>query len=328
MFRALIFACLVASCAGVTAQSPAKLDNLRADGYTALFNLDYTTARRNFQKMIDLAPDDPAGPESYAVSLWFEQLNRTWELKSTLYNDEPETNTKTKVDPRDVQEFRKWTRRTKQLAEARLRRDPRDVDALYFLGAAEGLEAAFTAGVEEKYMPALRTGSSAVDHHRKVLELSPKFYDAALTIGLQDYVIGSLSLPLRMIASTVGVHGSKKRGLSELEQVARDGQWARDMARVFLIDLYKREKRWDDAIATARDLSARYPRNYLFKLQLAEALVLKIMAERKSKVTKTDSSAEQREVFSIYDSLLHDKTLAAQTTLVQARRNAAARVLK
>ena len=38
-----------------------QLDTLRAEGYEALYNLDYETARARFQKMIELAPDDPAG---------------------------------------------------------------------------------------------------------------------------------------------------------------------------------------------------------------------------------------------------------------------------
>ena len=35
----------------------ARLDTLRAEGYEALYNLDYETARSRFKKMIDLAPD-------------------------------------------------------------------------------------------------------------------------------------------------------------------------------------------------------------------------------------------------------------------------------
>ena len=272
---------LLVSATAVVAQTPPNLDKLRADGYDALFNLDYDGARRTFQKMMALAPDDPAGPESFATSLWLEQLNKTWEAKATLYTDETNTKDKPKVDPAKVAEFKKWTRRAKQLSEARLRKNPRDVEALYFLGAAEGLEAAYAAAVERKYMAALRTGSDAVDHHRKVLELSPQFIDAKLTIGLQDYVIGSLPLPVKMLAGTFGVHGSKKRGLNELEQVAREGHWGRDVARVLLVDLYKREQRWDDAIATARDLSTRYPRNKIFKQQLADVSARKLKAERK-----------------------------------------------
>jgi len=308
-------------------QQTQSLDTLRAEGYEALYNLDYDGARRRFQKMIELAPDHPAGPQCFAASIWIQQLNESWELKSTLYSDKAYIDAKTKVDQRKVDEFRKWTRRTKQLAEARLRRNPNDVEALYFLGAAEGLEAAFSAAVERKFMSALRTGASAVDHHRKVLELSPQFYDAELTIGLQDYVIGALPLPLRMLAGTIGVRGSKKRGLKELEQVAEQGHWGRDVARVLLVDLYKREKRWDDAIATVRELSQRFPRNYLFKLQLADALALKIVAARKSKTSPVPPN-EEREVAGIFDSLLHDKNFAAQTSLIQFRKNETLRLLK
>ena len=311
--------------------SSAQLDALRAEGYEALYNLDYEAARRRFQEMIALAPDHPSGAQSMAASLWLQQLNESWELKATLYSDKAyaNNNTKPKVDQKQVDEFRKWTRRAKQLSEARLKRNARDVEALYFLGAAEGLEAAYAAGVERKYMPALRTGSSAVNRHRKVLELSPEFYDAELTIGLQNYVIGSLSLPLKMLAKTVGVSGSKKRGLKELERVAQEGHWARDVARVLLVDLYKREKRWDDAIATARELSGKYPRNYLFKLQLADALALKIAAARKAKNPKPAiDPAEEREVFAIFDSLLRDKALASQTKLFNFRRDETVRLLK
>ena len=328
MFWTRIFFILVCVTT-VVGQSPPNLDTLRTEGYEALYNLDYEGARRRFQKMIDLAPDHPAGPQCFAASLWIQQLNESWELKSTLYSDKVYTNSKSKVDQRKVEEFRKWTRRTKQLAEARLRRNPRDVEALYFLGAAEGLEAAFSAAVERKFMSALRTGADAVDHHRKVLELSPQFHDAELTIGLQDYVIGSLPLPLKMLAGTIGVRGSKKRGLKELERVAAEGQWGRDVARVLLVDLYKREKRWDDAIAMARELSERYPRNYLFKLQMADAMTLKISAAKKSKNPKSPvSPADERELFAIFDSLLRDKTFAAQTQLIQFRRNETLRLLK
>lgn len=295
----------------------AQLDTLRAEGYEALYNLDYEGARRRFQKMVELAPDHPAGPQCYASSLWLEQLNQAWELKATLYSTDAYTNEKPRIDRRQVEEFRKWIRRAKTLSEARVRKNPRDVEALYFLGAAEGLEAAFAAGVERRFMAALRAASSAVDHHREVLKLAPDFHDAELTIGLQNYVIGSLSLPMKMVAATMGVRGSKKRGLETLERVAREGQWARDVARVLLIDLYKREKRWNDAIKMTRELSERYPRNYLFKLQMADALASQIVTLRKA---KTPTTTEEKELRNIFNSLSRDKSLDKSTlTLVQHR---------
>lgn len=248
-----------------------RLDTLRAEGYEALYNLDYETARARFKKMIELAPDHPAGAQCYASSLWVQHLNEAWKLKATLYSDKS-TDTKARVDSKQSEEFRSWTRQAKQLSQARLKKDPKDVEALYFLGAAEGLEAAFAAGVERKFMPAFRSGQDSVDHHRAVLKLAPDFRDAELTIGLMNYVVGSLPLPAKMIAATMGVRGSKKRGLENLERVAKEGKWARDLSRMMLIDLYKRERRFQDAAEMARQLSEKYPRNNLFKLQMADAL--------------------------------------------------------
>lgn len=249
----------------------ARLDTLRAEGHEALYNLDYEGARRRFQKMIELAPDHPAGPQCYASSLWVQHLNEAWELKSTLYSDKA-SDSKTRVDRKRADEFRRWIRQAKQLSEARLRKDPKDVEALYFLGAAQGLEAAFAAGVERKFMPAFRSGTDSVERHRAVLKLAPEFRDAELTIGLLNYVVGSLPLPAKMLAATMGVRGSKKRGLEAIERVAAEGKWARDVARMMLIDLYKREKRFKDAAKMAQELADKYPRNHLFKLQMADAL--------------------------------------------------------
>ena len=304
-----------------------QLDALRAEGYDALYNLDYEGARKRFQKMIDLAPNHPAGAQCFASSLWLQQLNEAWELKATLYSTEAYEKGKPQLNRAQTDEFRKWIRTSKQLSQARLKKDPRDVEALYFLGAAEGLEAAFAGGVERKFRAALRSGTDAADHHKEVLKLSPEFRDAELTIGLLNYVIGSLTLPVKMLAATMGVRGSKKRGLEALERVAAEGQWARDAARVLLIDLYKREKRWNDSFEMARQLSEKYPRNYLFKLQMADARVSEILALRKKKALVTASQEQQ--VSGIFSSLLRDKNLDRKAVdLVNFRLNITRQQLK
>ena len=299
----------------------ARLDTLRAEGYEALYNLDYATARARFEKMVELAPDHPAGPQCMASSFWVQQLNQSWELKSTLYSTSAITEGKSQVDRKQTDEFRKWIRRAKLLAQTRLRKNPRDVEALYFLGAAEGLEASWAGGVEHKFMAAFRAGTDSVDHHREVLKLAPDFHDAELTIGLMNYIVGSLPLPTKMLVATMGVRGSKKRGLETLQRVAAEGKWARDVARVLLVDLYKREKRWEDAAQTARELAVKYPRNYLFKLQVADALTSQIVTLRKS---KKPAGAEEKELQDIFASLLRDKSFDTSTReLVNVRWNIA-----
>ncbi len=321
MVLLLLVSATISAQTGPPADTRARLDKLRADGYEALYNLDYEGARKRFREMLKIAPDNPAGAQCFAASLWVEQLNQSWELKATLYSTKAYTDGKHKADPAQTAEFRKWIRQTKSLSAAKLKKDPRDIEALYFLGAAEGLDAAYAAAVEKKYRAALRNGSDAVDRHKEVLKIAPEFRDAELTIGLQNYIVGALPLPLKMIAGTMGVRGSKKRGLETLERVSVQGNWARDLARVLLVDLYKREKRWKDAVATARVLSEKYPRNYLFKLQMADALASQIVTLRKAKdATSTTGAAEQKELLGIFDSLTRDKTLERSTAeLVQFR---------
>ena len=285
------------------------LDGLRVQGYEALYSLDYETANRTFKEMVRLFPDHPAGPQCLAATLWVQELNRSRQRQASLYSNESFYSGDEKSDPQLVKQFHIWTRTATQLAEARLKRNPRDLEALYFLGVTEGLRAVFAAAVERKYTSALTHGSRAVDRHREVLKLDPNFHDAELSIGMYEFIVGSLPLPVKIMASIGGVRGSKKRGLETLERVAREGHWARGIARLLLIDLYKREKRWTEALAAAREMAAKYPRNYLFKLQAADALVARAATLRRTKgATIEAASADQEEAFRIFDSLLEDRT--------------------
>lgn len=286
-----------------------KFETLRASGFDALSNLDYDAARKNFKQIAELFPNYPAGPQFLADALWIETLYQTRRLQSSLYDSESfySANEDT-ADPKTVDQFRTWTREAKQLAQARLKQYPRDAEAMYFLGAVEGLKASFEEAVERRHFAALKDGSDAVDRHRETIKLDPAYHDAELTIGLYDYVVGALPLPVKIVAGVVGVHGSKKRGLATLERVAKEGSWVRDDARTLLIVLYTREKRFADAANIARELSVKYPRNYLYRLEAADALVSQAAVEREANHATTISTAEN-EAFTVFESLLHDKVV-------------------
>jgi hypothetical protein len=286
----------------------ARLDELREAGFIALYNLDYETARKNFKEIARLFPSHPAGPQFLAATLWAEQLNESRRLQASLYNSESFFKAaEDKPNPKTVEQFRALTRQATQLARARLKLNKQDIEALYFLGATEGLKAAFATAVERRFMAALGDGSSSVDRHRDVIKLDPNFHDAELTIGLYDYIVGGLPLPVKILASIAGARGSKKRGLQTLERVAKEGRWAKDDAKALLIVLFKREKRYADALALSRELAERYPRNYLFKLEAADALVTQAAIEREANHAAAASGAE-REAFAIFESLLKDRT--------------------
>ncbi|HMF57741.1 MAG TPA: hypothetical protein VK619_15465, partial [Pyrinomonadaceae bacterium] len=117
----------------------AKFEELRTRGFEALYNLDYEEARKAFQELERLYPTHPAGAQFLAAALWSQILNKSRRLQSSLYNsDSFYSNNEDQVDPNDLNQFRELTRRAATLAKTRLRANPRDVEALYFLGATEG----------------------------------------------------------------------------------------------------------------------------------------------------------------------------------------------
>ncbi|HET9525484.1 MAG TPA: hypothetical protein VFO99_04920, partial [Pyrinomonadaceae bacterium] len=207
-----------------------------------------------------------------------------------------------------VAEFRNLTREARRLAEAKLKQEPKNVEALDFLANTEGLKASFEEAVERRHFSALRNGNDAVSHHRQVLKLDPTYIDAQITIGLYEYVVGSLPLPVKILAGATGYRGSKKRGLAMLEQVAKEGRWAQDDAKSVLILLYTREKRYADVLKLTRELSAKYPRNYLLRLETADALVALAGVKRKEKDLAGAVQLE-KEAFAAFDEVLRDRNV-------------------
>ena len=292
--------------AGINEADRERFDVLRAEGFDALYNLDYERARRTFKELARTFPDHPAGPHFLATTVWLKTLNDSRRLQASLYNTEAfYAKAKEKTDPKVVAEFRELTRQAKALAEARRKENPNDLETIYYLGVIEGVKAAFAGAVERSFYSAWRDGEEAAKRHREVLKLDPAFRDAEITIGMYDYVAATLPLLFKIGGSIVGVRGSKKRGLTTLERVAREGKWARDDARVLLIALYKRERRFNDALKVARELAEKYPRNYHFQLEVADALVAQAAVERTS--NPEEAAQLEREAFVIFDTLLRQK---------------------
>lgn len=284
-----------------------RLEELRAKGSEALFNLDYEAARQTFKEIARLFPSEPTGSQMLASTLWLENLNKSRLRQGAIYSSQSfDANTEGKPDPHVVQEFRDLTRQATQLARAQWQSNPRDPQTLYALGAIDSLRASFDATIERRFLAALREGSSGVDKDREVLKLDPNFHDAELSIGLYDYIIGTLPLAARLVANFAGAHGSKKRGLQTLERVAKEGYWERDYAKLLLIALYKHQKRFPESLALSRELQEKYPRNYLFRLETADTLAWQAFGERRANQSAA-AAALEKEALSTFDSLLRKR---------------------
>jgi hypothetical protein len=75
-----------------------EFDRLRIEGFSAVYNIDYKTARERFLQMTRLAPDHPAGYVYLANNIWLETLYQS--RRYTPANRSiPRTRTKTKSIP-------------------------------------------------------------------------------------------------------------------------------------------------------------------------------------------------------------------------------------
>ena len=289
-----------------------EIIELRRAGTEAVYNLDYATARAKFEEIRRLLPSHPVGDLNLATLLWLEYLNKNRRLQTGLYKkdssfyagaekarEESEGDT---VDPVFDRAFRDRMAQAKTKALALANRNRNDADAIYFLGAYYGVMAGYEASTARKFFAAMRNGSRSVDAHEKVVKLRPDYYDAYLSIGLYDYIVGSLPFAYKALAAVAGVRGNKQRGIERLVKLIESNSASSDDARVLLMAVYQNEGRFEDALAILKSLNSKYPASYLLKLETASTLV---------ELKRAD------EAYRTFESLLNDPTSKPVFDLIQ-----------
>jgi tetratricopeptide (TPR) repeat protein len=159
-----------------------------------------------------------------------------------------------------------------KLENAELARSSDNVDMLYARGVTRGQFALYTALMERAWFSALRNGVGARRDHERVLELDPHYSDAKLVVGAHNYVMGNLSLAIKVAVALVGLSGDKEKGLRYLNDAYRaNGETSVDAGIVLMVFL-RREHRYGEALQITGALGPRFPRNYLLPLEEANLL--------------------------------------------------------
>jgi tetratricopeptide (TPR) repeat protein len=262
----LIVAAVVLAGTPVTANR--QSDALRAKGAAEIYNLDRDEAIASYRQAIAADPDDAAAYRGLATTLW---LSITFRRGSMTVDDYLGRVTRSKTPPAPPSEtaaaFRDALDKALTLTRRRLESNSHDPSTHYELGAAAALRASYVATVEGRTLGAFRAAREAYDEHEKVMELDPRRKDAGLVVGTYRYIVSALMLPARLFAYVVGFGGGKEQGLRLIEEAAGYPGDSQIDARVALVLLYNREKRYDDALKQLELLRDRFPRNRLFWLE-------------------------------------------------------------
>jgi tetratricopeptide (TPR) repeat protein len=264
----LVTAFLVTPSRGVKDASKPDVEGLTRSGWDHFYSLEYDQAVADFQKVVNARPDDPIAINHLLDAVLYRELYRYNALDTRLYSKQGFLTSKqvplTDTAKKQVKEL---TDRAFSLSDKRLKSAPKDVEALYARGTTEGIRATYLVIVEKAYFAGLRSALAARHDHEEVLKLHPEMADAKTVVGAHNFVVGSLSMPVKAMAGVAGIHGDKKRGLEMLAEAGRAGGETNVDARVALALFLRREGQFQEGINVVHTLMHDHPRNFLFALE-------------------------------------------------------------
>jgi tetratricopeptide (TPR) repeat protein len=244
------------------------LHPLEKKGIDELYNLDFGAAASTFEQLSREEPTSPAGPHYLASLLWMEELTRRGAMMGETFQSSRywTRNKKESPSPELKKEFEAQVAEAKRRAEAVLSSNGDDVEALYFLGATEGVVSAFEATLNRSYFAAYRAGRRARKKHERLKAIAPDLADAYLMLGTYEYALATLPRSVKVLTFLIGARGSKDKGFEYIRKAAAGKRtyWG---ARLLLTVMDTREKRYTRALGTLRELEAAFPRNPLFPVE-------------------------------------------------------------
>jgi hypothetical protein len=270
--RAIVLAGLVTGWLGAARAadppaSPATLDS----GFRFLYDLDFEHAHQAFAAWQQQHPDNPMGLAGEAAALLFSEFNRLGVLESQFYQDDKAFDGRRAFTPdaalRDA--FNVALDRAERSAQASLGKDAKNRDALFAMTMASGLRADYAALIEKRNLVSLRFTKQATAWAQQLLAVDPNCYDAHLATGVSQYVVGSMSAPVRWLVRLGGVSGDKQAGIRELQVTADRGQYLAPFARILLAIAYVRDKDKRRARELLVALQNDFPQNPLFGREIS-----------------------------------------------------------
>lgn len=244
-------------------------DPLKEPGWQHFYNNEYDQALAAFEQEAREHPEDPAAYNHIAQAVLYREMFRSGALESQLVtgNNPFLRRAKMNVSPEVKKQFQDALDKSIDLGNAELKRDDHSFAALYALSVAHGLQANYAFLVEKAWTQALHEATTSRNYSDRIVAQDPKFVDAYLIQGLHDYIVGSLPVYLRMFGFLAGFHGNRDLGIQELQNVAQHGVLNKYDAQILLAAIYRRERESEKAIPLLKECAARFPRNYLLRLE-------------------------------------------------------------
>jgi hypothetical protein len=242
------------------------------EAFDRLYNFNFPDAHAVLDRYIGAHAGEPLPYSVRASAYLFYELDRLGILESQfLISDKRIADKKTiRPDPDVRAKLLRALDDARSRATAALAVNPNDRQALYAMSIVEGVTTDYMALVEKHQIASLSSAKRSNGYAQQLLKMSPPCYDAYMTAGISEYMVGSLPFFVRWLVRFDNVQGSKEQGVKNLELVAREGHYLKPFAKILLGIIDLREKRPRDTEKLLEELAHDYPSNPLFRRELAK----------------------------------------------------------
>jgi len=256
------------ACATALAAEPPTLD----DAVHSLYNFNFRATHEALDQITAARPQDPLPYGFRAATYLFAELDRLGTLEAEfLTSDDWAYDKKKKTpDPAVRAAMQKAMKEAEVRADAALKADPKDKNALFAMTIVQGVTADYMALVDKKQFGSLGPSKRSNNYAQQLLKVDPKFYDAYMTAGFSEYIVGSLPFFVRWFVKWDNVDGSKEKGKEHLRLAAQEGHYFKAFARILLAMCAIREKQPKEAQKLLAELTREYPENPLYRKELAK----------------------------------------------------------
>ena len=233
---------------GIAKAEDTKFDSLVTTGIKQIYNIKFPEAEKTFRILIADYPDYPAGRFYLAMIDWWKVL---LDLDSEKY---------------DEIFYQKLEDVIFQCDEL-LKKNPENVDALFFKGGAIGFRGRLRAN-RNSWLKAADDGREALPIVERAADLDSSNVDVQLGFGIYNYYAAVIPDEYPMIKPLMLFFpsGDKEKGIEQLNNVAFNGKYAKYEAQYFLMTLYfNYENNAYKADEYAELLTKEFPDNPIFQ---------------------------------------------------------------
>jgi hypothetical protein len=246
------------------------------EAFEKLYNFNFSAANQILDRYIGTHADEPLPYAVRASADLFFELDRLSILEEEFFvsDDRIAERKKLKPDAANRARFLQAIKDAQSRAQIVLAAHPQDREALFAMCMSQGLATDYMALVEKHQIRSLTSAKTSNRYAQQLLHIDPQYYDAYLSTGITEYLVGSLPFFIRWFVHFDNVQGNKDQGIQNLMLVAEKGHYMRPFAKILLGIVYMREKKPQRTEQLLAELTHDYPQNPLLRKELGKVQAL------------------------------------------------------